>query len=438
MSFDSPEAGFNHPKIVPNRVERIDTTPTFWLRLEPNEQHTRESYDDFLENVPECRLVAELCDCLSAWGIKQTEEVALIFAQAELSANGEPDFDRLSELTCPDIATRLGELYHEKLSLKEEYKNNEIKFTSEYFGESSFNVVRKRSQSDKAPILILPGCLTGNVSLPNTVASLAQLGADVVAVDTAVPNTAGAIQYYDDNREQRVARTAVNAAYTSSVVDGMSVYEELLGLTNEQAEMQKYNLYGYSTSAAAVLQAALQRPDKVETVSLVCPIGTTNEYESAIANVLKLFAGIIAHGKQNTALGEPNQNAVDYFTGYIERQNIRGWREIIRIIGNTVVTELAEAIYALVVEKDIPVTVLLGGEDKLFSPDDSVEYLEKVQSTIPPDETTSLEVVVLPDQTHNHLGRNPEYYARVLHAGIDEATETKRHKKSLEPLLAAA
>ena len=66
MSLDSFDAGFNSPKVVPNRVERTNNTPAYWLRLEPTEQHTKESYGDFLENVRDCCLVTELRDCLTA------------------------------------------------------------------------------------------------------------------------------------------------------------------------------------------------------------------------------------------------------------------------------------------------------------------------------------------------------------------------------------
>lgn len=385
----------------------------FWSAVEPNAERTEASYEIFLSQLDQCNLSAEVRDVMLAWDIEVSPEWQNVIDQSALQADGVPDFTLVAP-SLPQISEKLTAIYEKRLEMKKQYNENVVTMKSEHFGDCEVRLLRSENYDvDKSPIVLMPGCLTGAVSLENVSVALALGGRPIVTCDTAAPNPAGFESYQSavDIDEWETTKTAVNAAYTESVGLAKDAYENGYNVPNP--EQEKYVLLGYSTSAAAVLQAAILNPEKVDKVALLCPIGLNNEYDSWVANVLKILVDSAKHTVQNALLGEKNQNTREYFTGYIERQKIRGWSEVPAIISNAALADLTEAIYQVVIEHDIPVTVLLGGDDKLFDPEVSTAKIESMSEEV----TSSADFdthVLGSEYTHNHIGRDPEMTARLI------------------------
>ncbi len=412
-----------------------DVVKEFWTALKPQQEHTEAHYEVFLNQVAAARLPLEVLHVLEAWQVEIPETWQKTINQASLDEDGEPDFQTITD-TLPSVGTRLSELYQETLELKVKVKNTFVFNADGKQGPFGACETRLLPAPDKKPntnpMLVMPGCLTGAISLENAAVAIAQTGYDVVSCDTSAPNRADNNEYHlnNDTTQWPTPRTAVNTAYTQSVEYAMKTYEEGLNVPPDQ----KYNLLGYSTSAAAVLQAALLHPEKVDKIVLLAPIGTTNTQETYIGNVLKILINAAKHSLQNVKLGEKSQNAREYFTGYIDRQKIRGWGEIPQIISNAAITDLSEAIFQVVVEKGIPVGVLLGESDELFPAEESVPMLDKVDDKLG-DATadTPFEVAVLKDgYTHNHLGRNTNLTALALGATVEHLGRKDRYAEMLK------
>ncbi len=427
----------NVPEVLTSAFEYA-VTKEFWTDLKPHEQHTEKDYEVFLSQIQNCRLPLEITNTLKAWDIDIPEDWQQTIDQASLDVDGTPDVSAMMRLL-PGVGLRLFEIYEETLELKKQVKQNTFVFNSDNnagpFGACETRLLpAPNKKPDANPMLVMPGCLTGAISLENTAVAVAQSGYDVVSCDTSAPkwlSPHGSRKYHknNDTKDWSTPRTAVNTAYTKSVEYAMKTYEEGLNMPADQ----KYNLLGYSTSAAAVLQAALLNPEKVDKILLLAPIGTTNTNETFVGNVLKILINAAKHSYQNVKLGEKTQNAREYFTGYIDRQKIRGWSEVPRIIGNAALTDLTEAIYQVVVEKGIPVGVILGDEDELFPVKDSVPMLETVDEKLG-DATadTPFEVVELDGgYTHNHIGRDPDRTALVLEGALTALGRTTKYDKTL-------
>lgn len=414
----------------------------FWTSLKPQQEHTAAHYEVFQRQLAEARLPLGVRHVLEAWNIELPETWQKTINQASLDEDGEPDFQLIAD-TLPAVGSRLSELYQEKMMLKIKVKENTFVFNADG-SQGPFGACETRllpapeKKTGTNPFVLMPGCLTGAISLENTAVALAQAGYDVASCDTSAPNSNDNVEYHKNNDTSQwpTPRTAVNTAYTQSVEYAMKTYEEGL---NQPAD-QKYNLLGYSTSAAAVLQAALLRPEKVDKIVLLAPIGLTNTSEKYSTNVLRILTHAAFHSVQNAFLGEKTQNAREYFTGYIERQKQRGWGEVPQIIWNAAVTELAEAVYQVVVEKRIPVAVILGEKDYLFDAEESREDLEIMGNAQDFGSATvevPFEVGVLDDgYTHNHIGRDPERTALVLDSTVDSLGRVDRLRESLAPNLA--
>ncbi len=156
--------------------------------------------------------------------------------------------------------------------------------------------------------------------------------------------------------------------------------------------------------------------------------------------MLKILVNAAKHTQQNVKLGEKSQNAREYFTKNIEgltytkRQTKRGWGEIPKIISNAALTNLAESIYQVVVEKGIPVGVLLGENDELFPVKESVPMLEKVDAKLG-DATadTPFEVAVLGNgYSHNHPGRGTNHTALALEATEEHLDRLENYQQMLK------
>lgn len=416
-----------------------ETVAQFWSSLEPTEQHTEHLYHDFLEQIEESRLPLEIKHTLTAWQVPVPSDWEQVFKQSSLDQDGEPDFTNIKAVL-PAVGERLENLYKDKLALKIKVKENRF-FYNVDGSEGPFGTCETRllPASEKkvgtSPIIIMPGCLTGAISLENTAVALAQAGYDVASCDTSAPNSDDNKEYHADNDTEDWAtpRTAVNTAYTQSVEYAMKTYE--IGL--DEPSDQKYNLIGYSTSGAAVLQAALLHPEKVDKIILLAPIGLNNTEATAYANVIKILISAARHSRQNVQLGEKSQNAREYFTGYIDRQKERGWGEIPAIIWNAAITDLSDAIYQVIVDHDIPIGVILGGDDKMFNAEEAEAKLDQINDTV--DHATAdtpFEVAVLDDgYTHNHIGRDPERTALVLDSTLDMLDRVDRYEEDFERLL---
>jgi pimeloyl-ACP methyl ester carboxylesterase len=445
MLIGRPESFGRKARISENNSEeeRItyesDTVAQFWSSLEPTEQHTEHLYHDFLEQIDESRLPLEIKHTLTAWQVPVPSDWEQLFNQSSLDQDGEPDFTTIKAVL-PAVGARLENLYKDKLALKIKVKENRFFFNDDG-SEGPFGVCETRllptaeKKHDTNPIILMPGCLTGAISLENTAVALAQAGYDVASCDTSAPNSKDNKEYHmnNDTEDWTTPRTAVNTAYTKSVEYAMKTYEVGLNMPADQ----KYNLLGYSTSAAAVLQAALLHPEKVDKIVLLAPIGLNNTEATAYANVIKILINAAKHSKQNVQLGEKTQNAREYFTGYIERQKERGWAEIPAIIWNAAVSDLGESIYEALVEHDIPIAVILGGDDKMFNAEEAETKLDQINDTV--DHATAdtpFEVAVLDGgYTHNHIGRDPERTALVLDSALDRLGRVDRFEDDLEQLL---
>ncbi len=445
MLIGRPESFGRKARISENNSEeeRItyenETVAQFWSSLEPGEQHTEHLYHDFLEQINESRLPLEIKHTLTAWQVPVSSDWEQVFNQSSLDQDGEPNFSSIKEVL-PAVGERLEKLYKDKLALKVKIKENRF-FYNVDGSEGPFGVCETRllpapeKKHGANPIILMPGCLTGAISLENTAVALAQAGYDIASCDTSAPNSKDNQEYHAKNNTEDwvTPRTAVNTAYTHSVEYAMNTFETGL---NESPD-QKYNLLGYSTSAAAVLQAALLHPEKVDKIILLAPIGLNNTEATAYANVIKILISAARHSKQNVHLGEKTQNAREYFTGYIERQKARGWSEIPAIIWNAAVTDLGDAIYQAVVDHDIPIGVILGGDDKMFNAEEAKVKLDTIEDTL--DDATAdtpLEVTILDGGfTHNHIGRDPERTALILDSTLDMLGRVNRYEEDFERLL---
>ncbi len=445
MLIGRPESFGRKARISENNSEeeRItyenETVAQFWSSLEPGEQHTEHLYHDFLEQINESRLPLEIKHTLTAWQVPVPSDWEQVFNQSSLDQDGEPNFSSIKEVL-PAVGERLEKLYKDKLALKVKIKENRF-FYNVDGSEGPFGVCETRllpapeKKPGTNPIILMPGCLTGAISLENTAVALAQAGYDIASCDTSTPNSKDNQEYHahNDTEDWATPQTAVNTAYTHSVEYAMNTFETGL---NESPD-QKYNLLGYSTSAAAVLQAALLRPEKVDKIILLAPIGLTNTEATNFGNVIKVLINAARHSAQNVKLGEKTQNAREYFTGYIERQKARGWKEIPEIIWNAAISDLAEPIYQALVEHDIPIGVILGDADKMFDAGESKVKLEEIDSSV--DHATAdtpFEVAVLDDgYTHNHIGRDPERTALVLDSTLDMLGRVDRYEEDFERML---
>lgn len=407
----------------------------FWTSLKPQQEHTVAHYEVFQRQLAEARLPLEVRHVLEAWHVELPESWQKIINQASLDEDGEPDFQIIAD-TLPVVGARLADIFQETLELKVKVKNTFVFNADGKQGPFGACETRLLPAPDKKPntnpMLVMPGCLTGAISLENAAVAIAQTGYDVVSCDTSSPKIIDNWLYHrqNDTTNWPTPRTAVNTAYTQSVEYAMKTYEEGLNVPPDQ----KYNLLGYSTSAAAVLQAALLHPEKVDKIVLLAPIGTTNTEDTYLGNILKILANAGRHSKQNVKLGKKSQNAREYFTGYVKRQLSRHPLEVPLIISNAAITDLSEAIFQVVVEKGIPVGVLLGESDELFPVEESVPMLDKVDDKLG-DVTadTPFEVAVLEDDyTHNHLGRNTNVTALALQATIEHLGRKDDYREMLK------
>lgn len=430
----SPTVDQNQEEL-PKIMFENEAVEQFWTGLKPHQEHTAAHYEVFLRQLADARLPHEVRNVLAAWQIEIPEAWHKTINQASLDEDGEPNFAIIADVL-PSVGERLTDIYQETLGLKVKVKTIytfNADGTQGPFGACETRLLPAPDKKPSTnPMLVMPGCLTGAISLENAAVAIAQTGYDVVSCDTSAPSRADNAEYHKENDTTNwpTPRTAVNTAYTQSVEYAMKTYEEGLNMPTDQ----KYNLLGYSTSAAAVLQAALLHPEKVDKIVLLAPIGTTNTEATYFGNVLKILINAAKHSMQNVKLGEKSQNAREYFTGYIERQKKRGWLEIPQIISNAAITDLSEAIFQVVVEKGIPVGVLLGENDELFPAEESMPMLETVDESLG-DATadTPFEVAVLEDEyTHNHLGRNTNVTALALEATLEHLGRKDTYKQMLK------
>ena len=221
------------------------------------------------------------------------------------------------------------------------------------------------SPGEGTKLLIAPGCFTGPLQLRDFAVASAAYGGDVIAPEMLTPDQGRSIDV-----ERSKDMTDVVSAYRHTL-------EATMRAVAEGKEGEKFDLLGFSTGAAAVVDAALRDPEKIRHVILVSPIGLHSLESGYIARFAGIIKGANAGYRQTKEKGLLSDPTYQQFSkDYASRQMFRGHMELLEIVHAAAMINLTPLIAELKT-KGIEVTVIMSEDDKQINAEEVEQSVAK-------------------------------------------------------------
>jgi pimeloyl-ACP methyl ester carboxylesterase len=266
----------------------------------------------------------------------------------------------------PDIQAMVTKLEQMRMRREVEYEKGTPLTVQPGFEVPLHRIEGKDSESpgEGTKLLIAPGCFNGPLQLRDFAVASAAYGGGVIAPEMLTPEQ-GRSAHIENSKDM----TDVVSAYRHTL-------EATMRAVAQGNEHEQVDLLGFSTGAAAVVDAALRNPEKIRQVILVNPIGLNSPESGYLTRMKSTLTGTVAHMKQITDNGLIKSPKYQQFASGMPRQAWRGYGEVVEIIHASAKLNLTPLIAELKA-KGVEVTIVMSENDQQFNASDVGESVAK-------------------------------------------------------------
>lgn len=304
----------------------------------------------------------------------------------DLKSGKRPEFIALRGEEGSILNRKIGSVWEKKTALEKEYAEPVLhRIGSDPDVEIPIHTLHGKGEK----IILSPGSFTGPKNVEAFAVGLAAHHENMVVVPEH------GLSKNTNPDDVRTGTTRLMQAYGASIEVGIKAADS--------TGNEKMSLVGFSSGAAAIVEAALRNPEKVRSVVLLNPIGVALKDSPYLMRMFSAVKGSLEHGamlQERKLLEDPRYAK---FADWVPRQRIRGFGELAELLHMTAKVNLTPLLEELT-RKGIRVTVLATEDDKLFS-------LEDMEREVGPDSTQNgIELLVLKGE-HTKIGEDPEVMA---------------------------